>query len=135
MTGPEVEQVTLTTEAAVEAIAWGRAQKWPNSRINLPVVCADGFEVSVQASASHYAQDSHPSGEAAYWRGPLDDEPAWPFVSFEVGYPTEDPTPAEVWDEYEGGGVWAWVPRQVVADLLDSHGGAVAWKDPASKDD
>lgn len=118
----------LTTTLAVEAIAWGRAPRYPGRNVNNRVVCADGFAVSVQASGWHYANDSHPSGEAAYWRLG-DEEPTYPFTTFEVGYPTTDPEPADVWDEYESGGVWAWVPRQVVADLLDAHGGATAWEE------
>ena len=117
----------LTTALAVEAVAWGRAPRHKGNRINRRIVCADGFAVSVQASGWHYANDSHPSGKSAYWREP-DAEIAYPFTTFEVGNPTEGPEPASVWDEYDSGGVWAWVPRQVVADLLDLHGGAVAWE-------
>jgi hypothetical protein len=84
----------------------------------------------VQASDGHYANDSHPTATAAYWRG-LDVEVAHPFVTFEVGNPSADLEPADVWAEYDGEGIWAWVPRQVVADLLDLHGGAVAWEGPS----
>jgi hypothetical protein len=126
------EQATapLTTALAVEAVAWERAPRYPGRTVNLRVVCADGFSVSVQASNMNYAEDSHPSGKAAYWRG-LDAEPVYPFTSFEVGYPSADPEPVDVWAEYDNGGVWAWVPRQVVADLLDLHGGAVGWQEDA----
>jgi hypothetical protein len=117
--------VTLTTALAVEAIAWERAPRYPKRTVNRRVVCADGFAVSVQASRMHYANDQ--SAEAPYW-GTDDDPIFYPFATFEVGNPSADPTPAEVWDEYESGGVWAWVPREVVADLLDSHGGAVSWE-------
>jgi hypothetical protein len=124
----------LTTALAVEAVAWERAPRYERREVNRRIVCADGFAVSVQASSNHYANDSAPEGrlpnglpaDAPYWRG---DEPvAYPFTTFEIGAPTADPEPAEVWDEYDSDGVWAWVPRQTVADLLDAHGGAVSWE-------
>lgn len=120
--------MALTTTQVVEAIAWGRAPTYPGRTINRRVVCADDYKVSVQASSMHYAKDSDPSGEAAYWRG-LDPNVIYPFVTFEIGNPTSDPEPSEVWDVYDASGVWAWVPRQIVADLLDAHGGAVAWEE------
>lgn len=124
----DVEQGTrLTTALAVEAIAWERAPRYPKRSVNRRIVCADGYTVSVQASSMHYANDSHPSGEAAYWRG-MDPEIAYPFVTFEIGNPSTDPEPASVWDEFDNGGTWAWVPRQAVVDLLDLHGGATAWE-------
>lgn len=115
----------LTTSLAVEAVAWGRAPRQGGRTVNHRIVCADGFLVSVQASERHYANDS--TGKAPYW-ALGDADIRWPFTTFEVGNPSDDPGPAEVWDEYESGGVWAWVPRVVVADLLDAHGGAVAWE-------
>jgi hypothetical protein len=120
----------LTTEAAVGAIAYERAPRHPGRSVNRRVVCADGFLVSVQASPQHYANDS--SDEAPYWK--TSPEPgqmvgvAYPFTTFEVGNPSSDPTPSAVWDQYDSDGVWSWVPSQVVADLLDAHGGAVAWE-------
>lgn len=117
----------LTTATAVEMVAYERAPRPTGRSVNQAIVCADGFTVSVQASSMHYAHDS--SGEAPYWNLGTDPQIAYPFVTFEVGYPSENP-PADVWDEYDSGGVWAWVPREVVADLLDLHGGAVGWKAP-----
>lgn len=122
----ETVAMTLTTALAVEAVAWERAPRPRGRWVNRRIVCADGYAVSVQASDHHYANDS--TGGAPYWNLNGEIEPAYPFTTFEVGYPTDDPQPAEVWDEYEAGGVWAWVPREVVADLLDLHGGAVAWE-------
>lgn len=124
------ETTTLTTDLAVEAVAWERAPRHIGRSVNQRIVCADGFAVSVQASTRHYANDS--SDTAPYWKPDSEAgrEPpvAYPFTTFEVGNPSTDPDPAEVWDEYESGGVWAWVPRQVVADLLALHGGAVEWE-------
>lgn len=122
------EATTLTTAQAVEAVAWERAPRYPGRLVNRRIACADGYTVSVQASTHHYANDGGP--EAPYWRGD-DTEIVYPFTTFEIGNPTADPQPASVWDEYDSGGVWAWVPRLIVADLLDLHGGAVAWEVPA----
>ena len=125
---------TLTTQLAVEAVAWERAPRYKDGgTVNLRVLCADGYAVSVQASAMHYAHDSHEDGSGPYWRY-RDETPVYPFVTFEVGNPTADPEPADAWDEYESGGAWATVPRQLVADLLDAHGGAVAWEQPKAKE-
>lgn len=118
---------TLTTALAVEAVAWERAPRPPGRWVNRRIVCADGYAVSVQASVHHYAHDT--SGGAPYWSLETPAPIAYPFTTFEVGNPTSDPEPADVWDEYESGGVWAWVPRQTVADLLDLHGGALAWEE------
>ena len=117
--------VALTTTTAVDAVAWGRAPRYEGSRVNLRVLCADGFAVSVQASWGHYAKDSHPSDEALYWR--RDDGAAYPFVTFEVGNTTGDAPSLAEWD---ADGVWAWVPRHAVVDLLNAHGGAVGWEAP-----
>jgi len=121
-------EIEWTTQTVIEAVAWGRGPTYPGTTVTHPIRCADGFTVSVQASPNHYANDSHASGEAAYWRG-VAAVPTYPFTTFEVGYPSSDPEPAYVWAEYDCGGVWAWVPRQIVADLLDAHGGAVAWQE------
>lgn len=117
----------LTTEIAVQAIEWERAPRddhggWVNHR----VACADGFRVSVQASSRHYANDS--TGGAPYWH--RDSATAYPFTTFEIGNPSVEMTDADRagLDEWESGGVWAWVPRTAVLALLDTHGGAVAWE-------
>lgn len=124
---------TLNTATAIEAVAWGRAPRCvrtdgTEARINRRVVCADGFKVSLQASANHYANDSHESGEAAYWRLGDDDAPVYPFTTFEVGNPSEDLDTSALMIPYDSAGVWAWVPRAVCTALLDVHGGAIAWE-------
>lgn len=107
----------LTTTAAIAAIAYERAPRPRGGSVNFRVVCADGFKVSIQASQMHYAHDS--SDKAPYWKG-LDPEIAYPFTTCEIGNPS-GPLPDE-WDEWESGGVWAWVPVDAVARLLDLHG-------------
>lgn len=113
----------LTTELALQAIAWERAPRHPGRTINRRVVCADGFTASVQASESHYANDSHPDGGAPYWG----DRPVcYPFTTVEIGNPIgADMSELAEWDS---GGVWAWVPVAAVAAFLDAHGGVTHWE-------
>lgn len=118
--------IELGTTKALDLIAYGRAPRQRGGRLNLRVVCADGWACSVQASSWHYANDSG-DGEAPYWRG-LDAEPVYPFVSFEIG--GIDDGDMSLLDEWDSDGVWAWVPRENVAALLDSHGGVVRWEGP-----
>lgn len=100
----------VTTALAIAAIAYGRAPRQVGGRINRRVVCGDGFMVSLQASPRHYAADT--SDEAPYWS----------MESLDAYEPLVD---------YDGSGVWPWVPSEVCAGLLDAHGGAVGWEDPA----
>lgn len=112
----------LTTETALDLIAHERAPKYRGATgPNKAVRCADGFRVSVQASSMHYAHDSS-GGEAPYWS--LDPEIVYPFVSFELGYPTEC---VPCWPDDVDDGVWGFVPRETVAQILEAHGGVVAW--------
>lgn len=123
------DTASLTTQLAVDAIAYERAPRRASRRVNYRIICADGFKVSVQASEMHYATDSHPTAEAPYWRD-TDAEPiAHPFREFEIGSVSKADVPSL--DEWDSDGVWAWVPRDAVVGLLDSHGGAVAWEVPA----
>lgn len=120
-----------TTQSALDLIAYERAPRPDGHFVNRRVVCADGFKVSIQASKGHYANDSAPSGEKApYWRSLRDETVYYPFTSFEIGHPGPEMTEADVLalEECESGGVWAWVPRDAVARLLDAHGGAVTWE-------
>lgn len=110
-------------------------------RVAPRIVCKDGFSLSVQASNGHHCEDANGSVEH-YWRGTT---PALPFSSVEVGYPSERPEPwhctawHDGWDRHEdhpvcdgwekrsededGGGVYSYVPVQVVRDLIERHGG------------
>ncbi len=77
------------------------------------VVCADGFTMSVQASATNY---SNPRNDAG------------PYRSAEVGFPSsydfylreyaEDPNDPT-------GTVYGWVPAHVIRMCIDAHGGMV----------
>lgn len=119
----------VTTENAIAAIAWGRAPTYPPShRIIRRIICADGFRISIQASAGHYAEDSHPTEEAPYWSHPERDV-VYPWTAVEVGAATGPVLElAELADDPDSPYIWAWVPIEKAADVLAAHGGAVAWE-------
>ena len=76
-----------------------------------PLVCADGFQISVQASSAHYC-------------APRDSQGPW--IEVECGFPSEDvPTLAEYKesDGPDGKSVFAWTPIELVNELIASHGG------------
>ena len=86
----------------------------PEARlVHVPkVVCADGFTMSVQASAYHYCSPRDSQG---------------PYASAEVGFPSEkvgafmpyiddeDADPTET--------VYAFVPLEIIAQAITDHGG------------
>jgi len=111
----------MSTKEVLDAIAYERAPRRPGSRVNIPIRCADGFTVSVQASDMHYANDG--DGTTSPYFG-IDRAPEYPFVTFEVGYPSAPPP--KTWRKYDSGGVWAFVPRRAVHLLLAAHGGVSA---------
>lgn len=84
--------------------ASNRRTGWVNTE---RVLCADGFSISVQASASHYCT---PRTAYGLW------------THFELGFPSA-PCP-ELADFDDGGsGVYAQVPLEVVSALIAAHGG------------
>jgi len=85
--------------------------------INKVAVCADGFQMSVQASHFHYCSPRNDEG---------------PYSTVEVGFPSEQEdllVPyAEVWkDKGEEVDytdlVYAYVPSSVVLEVVAKHGG------------
>lgn len=76
-----------------------------------PIVCADGFSMSVQASATNYCSPRTDSG---------------PYDSVEVGYPNRTEQLLLQWAEDPGdptGTVYGYVPSLVVWDVINKHGG------------
>lgn len=73
-----------------------------------PIVCNDGFEISVQASAGHYCT---PKLDGANW-----------YSSVEVGFPSEN---VEALEQYRQGtvDVFTWVPTAEVNEILKAHNG------------
>lgn len=82
-----------------------------------PVLCRDGFKVSVQASESHYCYPRNSTG---------------PWQEFELGFPSSaDPLIAEFAEDPENPTetVYPYVPGSVVEQLIEEHGGtANVWR-------
>lgn len=101
--------MSITQKWLDDALISGRAM--PMRR---KAKCADGFEVSIQASEFHYSAPRDNSGQ--YWE-------------VELGFPTMEPNEevakfAE--DENDlTGTVYGYVPIELVDALLESHGGLV----------
>jgi len=81
-------------------------------RIRPRIVCADGFDVSIQASEHHYCSPRINSGpynevEIGY---PSDEVPEWlPYIESE----SDDPLSA----------VYPFVPVEIIDLVLEQHGG------------
>ena len=84
------------------------------------VYCADGFNMSVQASKTHYCSPRVDGYEAIYSR-------------VEIGFPSEREALldeyAEDKDRYTKT-VYSWVPSQLVALIISKHGGMVSGELP-----
>lgn len=89
--------------------------------IRKPVVCADGFRISIQASKFHY---SVPRAKARAYK------------ACELGYPSE---PDDLIKEYADlcfgennytDVVYGYVPAKVIQALLEKHGGIVSGECP-----
>lgn len=83
-------------------------------RILNPIVCADGFSISVQASSRHYCQ---PRETGTY-----------EYHLVECGYPSQVPDFILEYaedSERPTDTVYGYVPVELVNKLIDSHGGAV----------
>ena len=81
-----------------------------SKEIALPIVCADGTKLSVQASHTHYCDPRNDEG---------------PYSTVEVGYPTV--TPPRSWKPYADGeypsDIYAHVPVALVRRFVKRHGG------------
>lgn len=86
-----------------------------NLRIMPPVVCEDGFKVSVQASASHHCTPR------------VTDNHGQPYTTYELGFPSaHEPMLDDYMEDIECDPtqtVYAYVPAQLVEILLAAHGG------------
>ena len=114
-------------------------------RIVPPIKCKDGFSISVQASNGHHCHDATGTNDH-YWNRT---KPIPPYKSVECGYPSEPPEPwhctawhegydrhedhqvCDGWEAYSDdpdsgtGGIFAYVPVELVRALIESHGGEV----------
>jgi len=72
------------------------------------ITCVDGFEISVQASATHYCSPRNNQG---------------PWTEVECGYPNGPVPSLEPYRDGEDSPVFGWTPVVLVEELIDSHGG------------
>lgn len=81
-----------------------------------PIVCKDGYSVSVQCSSTAYSLPRETFKDTAK------------YTSFELGFPDQSD---ELLDEYAEDSVhllhtvYPYVPREVVDALIEKHGGLV----------
>ena len=86
-----------------------------------PVVCADGFKMSVQASTLHYCTPRYNRG---------------PYSAVEVGFPSKAEPLLIKWAEDRDdltNTVYGWVPADVVKRVIAKHGGMVGGQLPPFK--
>jgi len=89
---------------------------------NPTVVCKDGFEISIQASGTHYCTPQSDNG---------------PYTEVECGFPNQKPLSQALLDKFTGfadeeytESVYSYVPVPVVLAELELHGGIVKGKMP-----
>ena len=83
------------------------------------VVCADGFSMSVQASAYNYCQPQEPAADR--------------YETVEIGFPTaKEPMlmPYAETPENPTDTVYAYVPVELVTNVIVKHGGMVSGEVP-----
>lgn len=82
---------------------------------NRPIMkCADGFEISVQASSTHYCSPRE-DGDTTY-------------DAVELGYPNREEPLIMDYAEDEGNylhTVYGWVPIEIVNEMIKKHGGII----------
>lgn len=83
---------------------------------NRAIVCADGYSVSIQACHMCYCRP----------KKSIDDISA--YEAFELGYPTKRDECLAPYGHVEDGerGIFGYVPRSVVEELIAIHGGIVS---------
>ena len=86
---------------------------------NVLVVCADGFEMSVQAHEGAYCS---PRGDNAE-----------KYTAAEVGFPSKAEPLLMKWAENPArpmDTVYGWVPAQVIVNVIAKHGGMISGELP-----
>lgn len=85
--------------------------------------CADGFSLSVIAGWGTYCE---PRPD---WFNGVPEDYAGPYTRVEVGFPSQRPEPWDAWQPFcespaePTETVYGYVPVEMVATLIDSHGG------------
>jgi len=105
-------------------------KRWDDQRTELEtkfgkrckrVECADGFSMSVQAGTANYSTPRSALG---------------PYTAVEVGFPSRADYLLEPYFDGDSNtedmtkGVYAWVPVQVVTNVLAKHGGMISGEVP-----
>lgn len=106
---------TMTFDEFVQRIDANDPVEKGGRRMVKAVRCADGFSVSIQASVFHYCT---PRATVPYSQ----------YSAYELGYPSEGDDLIEEYAETPDRpprSIYAWVPREVVAQLVEKHGGIV----------
>ena len=82
------------------------------------VRCADGFEISVQASYNHYCTPRVTFKPVEFWNG---------YTAVECGFPNqvEEELMEYAEDEDPLKTVYGWVPVELLDKILEKHGGIV----------
>ena len=99
------EYLELTKEYYGDLIGYAMLKRRPR------IVCADGFDVSIQASECHYCRPRRDDG---------------PYTAVEIGYPSDE---VSEWMEYAESPdapletVYGWVPVEIIDEVLCKHGG------------
>ena len=89
-------------------------------KLNEKIVCADGFEMSVQAHSGGYCTPRIDNAER--------------YTAVEVGFPSQIDELLLQYAEDEGNPtetVYGWVPSQTVSLVIAKHGGIVSGSLPA----
>lgn len=101
-----------TNWTAADLNAWHKKMVAKHTHVIPKLVCADGYEVSIQASKFHYCQ-------------PREDD-AWPYDRMELGFPTAaDEEIASYAEDPETplGTVYGFVPVENILLVINKHGG------------
>jgi hypothetical protein len=85
----------------------GYMTKFRGKHNQVPVIsCQDGFQMSVQASESHYCEPKQNHG---------------PWSKVEIGYPKPYEPALEQWHDMDN--IYVFVPIEVVCEVIEKHGG------------
>lgn len=77
-----------------------------------PIICGDGFEMSVQASRSHLSSPK------------IDSDDFSVYTKYEVGYPSDvEPRLVPYIEEESRGRIFSFVPIEVIVSIINDHGG------------
>lgn len=84
------------------------------NKIRKPIVCRDGFKMSVQASDACYCEPRANLADGNY-------------SEWEVGFPNEEEEDLLPFIEVEGGdpkkNVYPYVPTEIILEVIEKHGG------------